>query len=187
MLAVLKAIKEAQPAATAWGRSEIVAVSVWLSLGAQTPRREPKVEALRTALVEAARDLIDRSADGSRTRTPVPDPAVSITEFSDSKVAESVNTGLAKSIDALRQNAALDREELDMLWWALGDWSVLQQQHLRQLPMQAAAITAGIEVSKLLRRLPSEGHKHLVLRHVVDDSERSAAELVTSLALPSHS
>ena len=104
-----------------------------------------------------------------------------ITEFTDLKVAESVSNGLMKSIETLRQNAALDREELDMLWWSLGDWSTLQEQPFRQLSMQIAAVTAGIEASTLLRRLPSEGHKHLVLRRVVDDSEQSAVELVASL------
>jgi hypothetical protein len=182
MLAVLQATKDAQPTASGWSRPEIIAVSIWLSLGTQTPRTEPRVEALRVELVEASRSLISRSASASRSRTAIPDPAVKITEFTDVKVAESVNRGLMKSIEALRQNAALDREELDMLWWSLGDWSTLQQQHFRQLSMQAAAVTAGIEGSNLLRRLPSEGHKHLVLRHVVDDSERTAAELVTSLA-----
>jgi hypothetical protein len=181
MLAALKATKDAQPTSTAWSRPEIVAVSIWLSLGTQTPRTEPKVESLRAELVEASRNLINRSADGSRARTAIPDPAVKIMELTDAKVAESVNKGLLKSIEALRQNAALDREELDMLWWSLGDWSNLQQQHFRQLPMQVAAVTAGIEGSNLLRRLPSEGHKHLVLRHIVDDSERSAVELAASL------
>lgn len=181
MLAVLKAIKDASPSATAWSRSEIVAVSIWLSLGIQIPRTEPKMEALRAELVESSRILINRSAESSRTRTPIPDPDVKITELTDAKIAESVNKGLLKSIDSLRQNAALDREELDMLWWALGDWSALQQQHLRQLSMPVAAVTAGIEGSSLLRRLPSEGHKHLVLRHVVDDTERSVAEFVASL------
>jgi hypothetical protein len=181
MLAALKATKDAQPTATGWSRPEIVAVSIWLSLGTQTPRTEPKVEALRAELVEASRSLINRSADTSRSRAAIPDPAVKITEFTDAKVAASVNEGLMKSIETLRQNAALDREELDMLWWTLGDWRTLQQQPFRQLSMQVAAVTAGIEGSNLLRRLPSEGHKHLVLRHVVDDSERSAVELVASL------
>ena len=181
MLAVLEAVKNAQSSATAWGRGEIIAVSMWLSLGAQTPRKEPKLEALRTELLEASRDLVNRSAERSRNRVAIPDPAVKITEFFDAKVAESVNNGLLKSIEALRQNAALDREELDMLLWSLGDWSALQQQHFRQLPMQIAAVTAGIEGSKMLRRLPSEGHKHLVLRRVVDDSERTATEFAASL------
>jgi hypothetical protein len=182
MLAALKATKDAQPTGTAWSRPEIVAVSIWLSLGTQTPRAEPKVESLRMELVEASRNLINRSADGSRARTAIPDPAVKIAELTDVKVvAESINKGLLKTVEALRQNAALDREELDMLWWSLGDWSDLQQEHFRQLPVQVAAVTAGIEGSNLLRRLPSDGHKHLVLRHIVDDSERNAVELVASL------
>jgi len=68
-----------------------------------------------------------------------------------------------------------------MLLWSLGDWSTLQQRHFSELSMQVAAVTAGIEGSRLLRRLPSEGHKHLVLRRVVDDSERTATEFAASL------
>ena len=181
MLAALKAIEDAAPTASGWGKPEAIAVSMWLALGIQPPRTEPRLEALRAELTEASRSLINSSAEASRSRTEVPDPAVKITELSDAKVAESVNSGLLKSIEALRQNAALDREELDMLWWSLGDWSTLQQQSFRQLSPQIAAITAGIEASNLLRRLPCEGYKHLALRHVVDDSTRSLTDLVTSL------
>jgi hypothetical protein len=181
MLAALTAIEDAAPTTSVWGRPEIIAASMWLALGIQPPRTEPKLEALRTELREESRSLINRSAEASRSRTAVPDPAVKITELSDAKVAESVNKGLWKSIEALRQNAALDREELDMLWWSLGDWSTLQKQSFGKLSTQIAAVTAGIESSNLLRRLPSEGHKHLALRHVIDDSKRSVTELVASL------
>jgi hypothetical protein len=182
MLAALKAIKDGQPTATAWSRSEIIAVTVWLGLGIQPPREEAKLENLRAELYEAARGLINQSGEVSRTRTPVPDPNVKITEFLDVKVAEAVNKGLGKSIEGLRQNAALDREEIDLLWWSLGDWSTLQQRHFGQLPMGVAAVTSGIESAGLLRRLPSEGHKQLALRHIKDDTNQNAKTLVESLA-----
>ena len=181
MLAALRAIQDASPTLTSWSRPEIIAASVWLALGIQVNRSEVKIEALRAELLDAARNLIQLSAESSRARAAVPDPAVTIAELTEPKIVEGVNKGLLKSIEVLRQNAALDREELDLLWWSLGDWSVLQGAHFRELPMQVAAVTAGVEVSDLLRRLPSEGHKHLALRHIVDDSNRDIGELVEVL------
>lgn len=181
MLAALKAIQDASPTSTSWSRPEIVAASVWLALGIQVNRPEAKIEALRAELLDASRTLIQGSAESSRTRTAVPDPSVKIAELTEPKIAEGVNKGLLKSVEILRQNAALDREELDLLWWSLGDWSELQKTHFKELPMPVAAITAGIEVSDLLRRLPSEGHKHVALRHIVDDSNRDAGALITAL------
>jgi hypothetical protein len=181
MLGALTTVQDASLNTTSWGRPEIVASSLWLALGIQVNRPEAKIEALRAELLEAARSLIQRSAETARMRTPVPDPAVKVAELTEAKIAEGVNKGLLKSIEILRQNAALDREELDLLWWALGDWSVLQSAPYKTLPLQVAAITAGVEVSELLRRLPSEGHKHVALRQIVDDSDRDAAEFVGAM------
>lgn len=181
MLAALTVVQDASVNSTSWGRPEIVGCSVWLALGIQVNRPEAKVEALRAELVEASRTLIQRSAEAARMRTPVADPAVKVTELTEAKIAEGVNKGLLKSVEVLRQNAALDREELDLLWWSLGDWSVLQAAPYKTLPAQIAAVTAGVEVSELLRRLPSEGHKHVALRHIVDDSDRDATEFVVAM------
>ncbi|MFL6388856.1 MAG: GTPase-associated system all-helical protein GASH [Terriglobales bacterium] len=181
MLATLKAINGGQPSVTAWSRPEIIAATTWLALGIQKPRSEAKLESLRTELIENSREIINRSAEISRARTPVPDPNVKITEFSELKVAEAVNKGLLKCIDVLRQNAALDREETDLLWWSLGDWSTLQHKHFRELPMPVAAVSAGLEAAGLLRRLPTEGHKQLALRHILDGSGLKVTDFVESL------
>jgi hypothetical protein len=181
MLSALKAVESGQPSSSGRSTVEIIAVSIWLSLGIQLPRQEPKLEALRLDLIDASKNLIHRSTEGSRSRSAVPDPDIKFGETIDAKTADSINKGVLKSIDALRQNAALDREELDLLWWALGDWSDLQNLHFEQLPMPVAALTAGVECSKLLRRLPSESHKQLALRHIVDGSDLNAAEFAHTL------
>ena len=74
MLAALKATKDAQPTATGWSRPEIIAVSIWLSLGTQNPLAEPKLEALRRKVGRRHKSLINRSADASRSRSAIATP-----------------------------------------------------------------------------------------------------------------
>lgn len=182
MLAVLKTIDGSQISTNGWGKPELLASAVWLGLSLQKPCVETRMEALRSELLNTSRDFVAKASDMSRKRIIVPDPTVKIADLTDAtKVADSIGKGLSKSIESLRQNAALDREELDLLWWTLSDWSTIQGQPFSRLDVRVAAITAGIEGAALLRRLPSVGHKQLILRHVKDDEILAIAMLMESL------
>lgn len=183
VLALLELIKTSTPGTVLWTTHEAIAVGLWLGLSFQAPLTETRFEALRVELLQAAQELIARSAETSRSRTLVPDVAIKLTDVADAaKVGSAINTGTNKSVSILRANASLDREELDLLWWALGDWSELQNQHYAQLSVATAALTAGVEAARILRRLPAEAHKQLVLRRVHGTESFTLAQLLEALA-----
>ena len=182
MLALLKTIDEAPATPAGWSSPEIFAVLLWLGLSLQKPRAEARIEALRSELLIKAKELVTKTSETARNRQTVPDPTTKLTELTDAaKVAEAISKSALKSIEVLRQNAALDREELDLLWWTLGEWSSVQGQRFAALPMHTAAVTAGIEGAALLRRLPSIAHKQLILKHVDDGDAQTLTNLIETL------
>src|SRR5690606_34336428 len=85
------------------------------------------------------------------------------------------------TVDALRRNSALDREELDFLWWALAGRSRLLRKKLSALSEPIRLIAAAIDASSLMRRLPCEVHRELVLMGVDTDPELTLADLLAAL------
>jgi hypothetical protein len=183
MLALLDLIKTSTPGSVLWTTHEAIAVGLWLGLSSLLPLTETRFEALRVELLQASQELISRSAETSRSRTLVPDVAVKVTDAADAaKLGTAINTGTNKAVSLLRSNASLDREELDLLWWALGDWSEIQNQHYAELGVATIALTAGIEAARILRRLPAEAHRQLVMRRVHGKDSLTFAQLVEAVA-----
>jgi hypothetical protein len=183
VLATLELIKTSTPGTVLWTTHEAIAVGLWLGLSFQAPLTETRFESLRVELVQASQELISKSAETSRARTIVPDVAIKMTDVADAaKVGAAINTGANKAVSVLRANASLDREELDLLWWALGDWSELQNQHYAQLSIAGTALTAGVEAARILRRLPAESHRQLALRRVYGRECFTFAQLAVAMA-----
>ncbi len=99
--------------------------------------------------------------------------------------ASAVNDGLKPFKDAiadLRSNAIIDREEIDLLWWVLSDWSsLLGRRFSDETGGAAAAVASGIEAGRMIRRAPGEAHRHLVLRNVIAGKDLSLIELLTAI------
>jgi hypothetical protein len=168
----------------ALSRADILAIGLWSALSFQSPRTEAKIESLRSELLDAGRDLALRSAESSRKRAAVSDYALKMAEHEAEGWAgfdKHFKPEFKRIVGALRSNAALDREELDVLWWVLEDWSELLNRRFSTNSTAASAIASGIEAGRLLRRLPSETHKHLVLRNVLEDATLSMTELLKAL------
>lgn len=170
-------------------QAEMLAAALWSALSFQSPRPEPKLEALRSELMAVAKALVLESGEDGRKRAMVPDFSVEVAEeeaesagTEDDEFAsfkEAFKLGTDPTIAALRSNASLDREELDLLWWVLGDWSRLLDERISTMAPAIAAVTCGIEIGSLLHKLPATAHKHLVLRNVADDTlPLSLSELV---------
>jgi hypothetical protein len=171
----------ASPSSITYSTNDLLAVSLWLGFSFQPPRSEPKLEALRSDVLETARTLVSNSATSGRRRALVPEFSVSLAEEELSRFDEDFKAGTEKTINALRTNAALDREELELLWWVLGDWSTSLGSAFSKAESVASALAAGIEGGGLLRRLPAEAHKHIVLRGVSESAKLTASELVAAL------
>jgi hypothetical protein len=172
--------------------SDVLSFGLWSALSFQKPRTEPKIEQLRDELLQAAQAHCLAVASDSRQRIKVPDPEFK--EAPKKKEGEpetpfdgsAVNDGLKpfkNAIADLRSNAAVDREEIELLWWVLSDWSSLLGRRFSDAKAgdAAAAVASGIEAGRMIRRAPAAAHRHLVLRYVPTGKDLSLIELLTAI------
>ncbi|MDQ0466243.1 hypothetical protein QO010_004036 [Caulobacter ginsengisoli] len=165
LLGLNHAISTSSPAATL-SISDVLATGAWLALSLQPPSGDPKLEELRQEVLAAGRTLSLASASHARKRRVVDEAKIETFAEDFSDVSPKILAGLKGPVGALRENAILDREEIDFLWWAMGDYSTLMAQRLSSLSAPTAALAAGWDAAQILRRLPAEAHRHVVLRHV---------------------
>jgi len=181
--ALLAALQYLEGAISSQGpKTDMLAAGLWSALSNQSPRTEPKLEALRNKLLELSQRIVIATSSRRRNRTEVPDFYAKLPEPLDlSTFADAITKGSIKTIKSLRDNAALDREELDLLWWVLSDWSELLNDTLSSSPDVAAAIARGVEAACLLRRLPGDAHKHLVLKGIEKGDPLSLDNIIQTL------
>lgn len=154
-------------------RADIVGMALWSALSFQKASSNAKLEKLRQELVEVARRLVLTSAESSRLRTKFPETAFALAEGDQApQIDKKIGDTIGKSIEALRVNAALDREEIDVLWWTLSDWSKISNQRYSAMGAEQAILVGTVELVKLLKRLPTDAHRHLVMRHVINTAQK---------------
>ena len=163
MIAIVQAIQSSGKASEGWTVADVLATAVWSGASFLPANPEPKLEEFRSQTVHAAKQRILASSLDTRVRHNVPE----FGPFGDEQHgAEAFGGATGATIDALRYNAALDREELDMLWWVLGDTSNVLEKPLASLSPETRAIASGIELGALLRALPGQSHRNLCARGV---------------------
>ena len=177
-IAVVHAIQSGSKVSEGWAIADVLATAVWSGASFLPASPEPKLEGLRSqAIVAAQQRILDSSLD-TRIRHKVPD----FGQFGDDALgAEAFGEATAGTIEALRYNASLDREELDMLWWVLGDTSIVLETPLGSLSPETRAIVTGIELGALLRGLPGQSHRNLCVRGVGDAEPMSLPRLLEAL------
>ncbi|MBX8547378.1 hypothetical protein K5D53_22380 [Pseudomonas cichorii] len=181
-MAAFSIISVAPTAMIDWTVSDIMAVGAWSALSFQSPLAEPKREALRQQVLSAAQDRVVSAAEGARERSQVSDfgtPKMVAEELE--KFPAEFKAATAVTIQALRRNAALDREELDFLWWVMLDRSRLLKRPLQSLDEPLRLVAAGIEAAANLRKLPCDVHYELVLRSVSEDAEFDLPSLLDAI------
>ena len=97
------------------------------------------------------------------------------------KTTNTFKKATSATIDALRRNAVLDREELDFLSWIQLNRSRLVQKPFGGMAEPARLVAAGIEAATHLRRLPANLHFDLVLRSVDEDAELDLKTLIEEI------
>ncbi|PZO52402.1 MAG: hypothetical protein DCF16_09455 [Alphaproteobacteria bacterium] len=187
-LAAMMLIGAHQAFATARGASrglltvDVLAGALWSALSYQAPNENPKFEALRAGVLEKARRRAADAAEVSRRRAVVPEVTFKLPENPDhAAVAELIKTATHGAFLALRDNAALDREEINMLWWAMSDFSPSLNATLSKSPEHTGAVVAGVELAALLKRLPADAHRHLVVRHTKGTKRYALSDVVEAL------
>lgn len=193
-MAVYSIISKSPISTNGWTFADVMAAGLWSALSFQTPLLEPKREALRIEVLTAAQDRVTRAAEGARVRLSVPEfgPLSIETEETEEteetgeaneaeKFPSAFKEATAATIDALRRNAVLDREELDFLWWVMLNRSRLLKKPLPDLDEPVRVVAAGIEAAANLRKLPCDVHHELVQRSISTDAKFDLAELLTAI------
>ena len=182
--AALALVKTGPAQAGGWTTPDAMAAALWSALSLQDRRDGAPTEGLREDLLDACRQRVRSVAKHARSRRPVPDVGTLTIPDEDptNRSAQSAyKRATAPVIKALKDNADLDREEIDFLWWTLSDYSGLLGCPLADKNLPCRAVAAGIEGSSMLRRLPDDGLRHAVLRLVGVSAALTLGELVADL------
>ena len=177
---VASELMAATPTTSGWLTADVWAAALWSGLSFQSPLTEERREALRASVLEAARNRSIVGAEKARERTTVPDFGAVSTEEEDD-LSNSIKEAAGPTIEALSRNAALDREELDFLWWAQLQRSRLLKRPTDSIDETTRVVAAGIEGAALLRRMPSDVHREIVLRTIKANPTASLAGVLLSL------
>jgi hypothetical protein len=170
------------PGDTGWYVADVWAIGLWLALSYQPPLSDPKRETLRTTLLEAARTRSVAGSEAARIRTTVENfGSVSAPADDPNAFQVSFQKATTATIDALRRNAALDREELDFLWWSQATESRLLKQQYGALNDATRAVTRALEAANQLRRLPADVHRDVALNSIANDQNFTLPGLLTEL------
>ena len=178
MIAVVNAIQAGGKVSEGWATADVLATALWSGASFLPANPDPKLEEFRSQAIGAARQRILASCLETRNRHKVPEFGHFGDESLDTETFEAATAG---TIDALRYNSALDREELDILWWVLAASSIVFEKPLASLSPTTRAITTGIELGTLLRGLPGQSHRNLSLRNLEEAEMLSLAGVVDAL------
>lgn len=144
------------------------------------------LEVLREELLTAACGRAAEVAETSRVRAAVPE--VGLLNIPDStptnaRSKTAFRTAVEPLVKSLRENAELDREEIDFLWWRLSDWSGVLDKPLSSLSDVNRAVYSGLECGSMLRRPPSSGHRNVALQGISNEESFTLAQLVGELEI----
>ena len=170
------------PSNNGWSVKDVYAAALWLAISYQPVLLTERREKLRLEVLKAAQSWSTKSAEKARERTSVPDTSVlKSAEDEGNAVTGDLINEVANMVDALHRNATLDREELDFLWWAQLGRSRLLNRQLSAISEPTRIVAAGIEGATVLRRLPCEVHRDIILRTLDVDQELDLPEILATI------
>ena len=106
------------PSTHGWTVADVYSNALRAALSFQPTLEAEKREKLRREVLTEARDHSQASAEKVRDRIDVPDLGeLDVTIAEGAKPTTNFKKATVATIEALRRNAALDREEIDFLWW----------------------------------------------------------------------
>ncbi|MGE3979719.1 MAG: GTPase-associated system all-helical protein GASH [Nitrospira sp.] len=172
-------ILDSVPGNGGWTATDVYSNALWSALTFQPTLTEDKREKLRREVLDLAQKRSKLAADKARERTMVPDVGnLVVTIAEGAEPTTTFKDATSATIEALRRNAALDREELDFLWWVQLDRSRLLGRAFGGMAEPLRLVACGIEAASHLRRLPADLHYDLVLRTLDVDPELDLRELI---------
>lgn len=146
-------------------RRDSIALALWSALSFQKPLAEQRLEDVRTELLISARRAGVNLARRTRVRR-------TLLDYQSPDV----------KIKSLRWNAALDREEIEVLRWTLADESSLLGRPYAEVRNEETLVVArGLELSRLLTRFPAFEHYELASRDVAPRKRIDLDELLAAV------
>ncbi|WP_296280797.1 GTPase-associated system all-helical protein GASH [Pseudoxanthomonas sp.] len=171
-----------QPTTSGWTNKDVYATALWLALSYQPVLEDARRERLRQEVLGVAEKWAVASAEKARQRVEVRDAQeLKITIGDGNVINHNFKVAIGETVDALRRNAALDREELDFLWWVQSGASRVLGQQISSLDETTGVIVAALEAATVLRRLPSDVHREIVLKTLVVNPKIDIRELLATL------
>jgi GTPase-associated system helical domain len=174
----IRIIKAGQPGVKMLSTSDVFAISYWSSLSMLPVCNDPKLEDLRLEAIEVATSYVLKNGLVARDRRAVS----GFSDLGDDPITKAAFvSATAPTIDALRYNAAIDREEINLLWWVLSGVSDIFGSSLMSLTPVTRFVTSGIEIGAMMRALPAQSHRNLALRGLQADNSLTISELLNEL------
>ena len=126
------------------------------------------VKQLLDELLNASRTVLTHAAEQSRLRVATIDQLV--------KTLQDKPENVATSIQELTRQAAIDREELNILWWMFAACSSTTGVAFLEMAPGAAALACGAELGGLCLLPPARSHEAMVRRAFVAGRSKPLAE-----------
>lgn len=177
-MSAIQHLRTMKSATSSISLNDLFAAALFSGLSYQEPLAEPRLEALRQDLLSSAQNVVDERAENARVRLKVPDAGLSPEQLT----AQDVNRVINDAVGALRANASMDREELDLLWWVLSDRSEVLQVRFSDRKDFATYIVGALELAEKTRHLPAQAHFQLALRHAQQHDAVDIGEVIASIS-----
>jgi hypothetical protein len=156
-------VAECKPSANSFTTAEVFVAAMLSAMTSLPPLGLAKLEELKHQVITSAAKAVEDSAQTARQRKPIPELAIGSGEGDAGDDPTKLKGAIDKVLAPMKMNAALDREELDLLWWALSDWSSLADMRVSSMSPATCLLAASLETVDRLRRIPATAHAHVAL------------------------
>ena len=171
LIALLQYLDKINPATVSLTVSDVFAVAAWSSISFFGELSDkPKIEALKIEIGEQAKRIVNTDSFTTRKRSAIREMKDIPSSADPATLVINIKNEISPIIELLKKNAALDREEIDILWWKLNDWSNIGEAGYGSLKEIPGTIFKGIELAGLLRRLPNNAHYRMITLGINDES-----------------
>jgi hypothetical protein len=156
----------------------LAALSIRSALSLRPLATEKYIKWTLNALIIASDEILQSAAILRRKRgTPALQRLAEMTEFSpDTDLWKIVVPTVTTALQEATAQAAIDREEIETLWWMFAAHSELAQKPLADLTPVDAALCVGIEFAERMLLPPSLGAPAMIKRSI--EAERKASTLI---------
>jgi hypothetical protein len=166
LLSVLQYLNNSNESRRRLITADVLALSLLCAISYQEPITDkPKLESLRQEVLEVSLKVITDRAASTRRRASIGEikPIAAAPPTTIPELTKMIEKALNNMIDSVKFNAAVDREEINLLWFIMNDWSDIAAKRISELNEIQKIIVRGLEISALLTRMPFPSHINLVL------------------------